>query len=409
MASGAIASPRGWRALGRDAKLLLVTYGLAGLPIGLISVALPIYVERLGFGPVFAGTLFTASGLTAVVLVIPFGILADRYGRRRMTVLGSALAVAALGSIALAQTTVVFLLAAGILGVSEALTFSPLNAILAEATDEATRTSVYGLSFFVHSLAFAAGNLLAAIPDYLLAHGLEEVQWAYQPVFGAVALLSLAGPVVLSLVRVGDPRTTERTSLLPRKSAAVLSKFFASNIIIGLGAGLIIPLFTLWFYLKFGLAESATGPLLAVASVLMAGAYLVAPVLVKRFGMVRTIITVQAIATAVLFFIPIVTNVYVVGLLFVVRNLLMNMSWPVATSFLMSAVDESERAAASAVTGAAFRLPFAVSTTIGGYLLTVDLNLPFFVTTALYAAGTATFWFFFRSYRGTGSPSAGNL
>jgi len=149
-------------------------------------------------------------------------------------------------------------------------------------------------------------------------------------------------------------------------------------------------------YLKFDLAESTTGPLLAFASVVTAGSYLLAPILARRYGMVRTIVTVQLIATAALFFIPIVSNFLVVGTLFIVRNLLMNMSWPVASSFLMTAVDESERAAASAVTGAAFRLPFAMSTTLGGYLLTVNLDLPFFVTTGLYAVGTFTFWAFFR-------------
>ncbi|MFQ5837637.1 MAG: hypothetical protein ACE5HJ_02505 [Thermoplasmata archaeon] len=64
----------------------------------------------------------------------------------------------------------------------------------------------------------------------------------------------------------------------------------------------------------------------------------------------------------------------------------------------MGAVDPDERAAASAVTGAAFRLPFAVSTTLGSYMLTLDLSLPFFVTALLYGLGTAAFWYFFRTY-----------
>ena len=131
----------------------------------------------------------------------------------------------------------------------------------------------------------------------------------------------------------------------------------------------------------------------------MAFSYLLAPVLSRRRGMVRSIVEVQALATATLFFIPLVLNIHVVGALYIARNLLMNMTWPVASAFLMSAVDESERAAASAVTGAAFRLPFAISTTAGGYLLTVNVDLPFFVTTALYAVGVLTFWAFFHGYK----------
>lgn len=373
---------------------------MTSVPIGLMIVAMPVYMERLGFGSVRAGTFFTVTGVTSVALVIPFGIVADRYGRRRMTLLGGVMLVVAMAALALAESYPVFLGAAALLGVSEALGFSTFNALLAEATDDRTRTAAFGISFFFNGLVFAGGNLLAILPDYALARGATDVGGAYRPIFGAAAVLAAVNPIALAFVKVGARELTEGRGLLPRKSAPVLAKFFASNFIIGLGAGLIIPLFSLWFYLKFDLAESATGPLLALASVVMAVSYLFAPILARRYGMVQTIVTLQVAATAVLFFIPIVPDLYVVGALYVIRNLLMNMSWPVASSFLMSAVDESERAAASAVTGAAFRLPFAVSTTLGGYLLTINLDLPFFVTTALYAAGTATFWAFFRRFQG---------
>jgi len=387
------------RGLTRDAKLLLVSFSLTGLSIGLLNVSLSVYMQRLGLTAVHAGTFFTSTGLTSVSLVIPFGILADRYGRRRMTILGTALMAAALGMLVLADSYGMFLLAGGLLGVAEALGFSTFNALLAEATDPAVRTSVFGMSFFFNSMGFAAGNLLGILPDVLYAANPADPTGAYRPAFAIAAGLSLASPLALLLVRVGRTRAPEGRSLLPRKSARILTRFFASNFIIGLGAGLIIPLFTLWFYLKFGLAESTTGPLLALASVFMAFSYLLAPVLSRRRGMVRSIVEVQALATATLFFIPLVLNIHVVGALYIARNLLMNMTWPVASAFLMSAVDESERAAASAVTGAAFRLPFAISTTAGGYLLTVNVDLPFFVTTALYAVGVLTFWAFFHGYK----------
>ena len=384
------------RHLTRDARLLVLAFSVTSIPIGLMSVAMPVYMERLGLGSVLAGTFFTVTGITSVVLVIPLGILADRYGRRRQTILGGILLVASMVLIAAAESYAVFLVAGALLGVAEALGFSTFNALLAEATDDAGRTSAFGLSFFFNSLFFAAGNLLAVLPDMALEGGASDIGGVYRPVFALAAALAILNPASLSLVKVGGRRIATDRSLLPRKSAPILVKFLASNLVIGLGAGLIIPLFSLWFYLKFDLAESTTGPLLAFASVVTAGSYLLAPILARRYGMVRTIVTVQLIATAALFFIPIVSNFLVVGTLFIVRNLLMNMSWPVASSFLMTAVDESERAAASAVTGSAFRLPFAMSTTLGGYLLTVNLDLPFFVTTGLYAVGTFTFWAFFR-------------
>ncbi|MFQ5986339.1 MAG: hypothetical protein ACE5KQ_03175 [Thermoplasmata archaeon] len=54
-----------------------------------------------------------------------------------------------------------------------------------------------------------------------------------------------------------------------------------------------------------------------------------------------------------------------------------------------------------------FRLPFALSATLGAYLLTVDLALPFLVTGIQYAFGTAAFWAFSRGYQAPQADQAG--
>ncbi len=386
---------------GNTARLLL-SGAVFLVPVGLLSVSAPIYMKRLGLDEVLIGTFLTTMGLVAVILVIPFGLIADRFGRKRMLVLGGLLAVAAFAVLGFATTYSLFFVAALLGGAAEACYFSSWNALLADASTPEERTAVFGMSFFLTQMAFGLGNLWAILPDALLTSGAvaaSDPHAAYGPAYLGGAALLLLSPVLLA--RVVTPRLErgEGASLLPKRSFRIISKFLVSNLIVGLGAGLIIPLFTLWFFLKFGLAESVTGPLLAVSNFVNAFAFLLAPWIAEKYGMVRSIVVVQAIATVLLFFIPLAPWLVVVGVLFIARNVLMNMAWPVASSFLMGAVHPEERAAASAVTGASFRFPFAVSTSFGGYLLTLDLSLPFFVTTSLYAAGTAVFWIFFRGVK----------
>ena len=373
------------------------------MPIGFISVSLPIYLKRLGFDEILAGTFFTVSGITSVALVIPLGILADRYGRRRIVLLGCCTFVLAVALLVLAESYIAFVAAAATLGLAEALMYSTFDALLADATTPAQRTAAFGFTFFLSTLAFAAGNLVATLPDAAYLRDPLNVPGAYRPPLTDMVVVAALAPILISAVRLPAVRVLRGKSLLPRKSAPILTKFFASNFVMGMGAGLIIPLFSLWFLLKFSLGEGVTGPLIAVANVVVGVAYLAAPLLERRYGMVRSIVSLQFLATGVLFLIPFTWNLYAVGTLYVVRNLLMNVSWPMASSFLMSTVDESERSAASAVVGASFQLPFAMSTAVGGYLLTVHVDLPFFVTTALYLTGITTFWFFFRNLR---KPSA---
>lgn len=383
-----------FRGFSRDANLLLLAGAAVWVPIGFLAVAVPVYMKRLGFEEVFIGTVLTTIGAVSVLTVIPFGIVADRVGRRRLMLVGGALASLSFAILALASGAGEFLLAAVVGGFAEALFFSTWNALLTDATTPERRTSIFGLSFFLGQIGWGVGAGLSFAPDFLLARGASLD--VYRPFLGIVAAIALLSPFALADVRLREHRR-DRGDRSVLESKGIITKFLAANLIIGLGAGLIVPLFALWFFLKFGLGESFSGPLFALSAVFNAVGYLVAPKVSERLGFVRTIVWVQVAATVLLFLIPLTGNLLAVAALFIARQALMNATWPVSSSFLMGVVRPGERAAASAVTGAAFRLPFAISTTLGAYLLTVNVDLPFFVTTGLYAVGTLVFWLFFRN------------
>ncbi|MFQ5553488.1 MAG: hypothetical protein ACE5EW_07215, partial [Thermoplasmata archaeon] len=249
------------------------------------------------------------------------------------------------------------------------------------------------------------------VADDAVQMGLSP-QAAYQPLFLILGGVMLVVPALLPLLRLPSRGAPKERGFLPPESRRVIARFFAANILIGFGAGIIVPLFSLWFLLQFGAGEAFTGPLFAVSSVVNAAAFLVAPTIAQRVGLIRSVVPLQIAGTLVLFLIPPAAALgafalFVVSVLFVVRNALMNMTWPMLSSFLMGAVDANARSAASAVTAMSFRLPFALSATLGAYLLTVDLALPFLVTGILYAFGTAAFWAFFRGYQAPQAERAG--
>ena len=403
-----------FRGLPRAAWLLIGAGSVFWVLVGLYSVSLPIYLKRAGYDELFIGFVLTLTGLVAVLLVVPFGLLADRFGRKRLMMIGAVANVASGAILAapivaptLSGHSALFLGFAVVAGFAEAAFFSTWGALLADSAPAARRTAVFGLSFFFSQLAGGAGNVLGSLADYTFTASLANLETAYGMAFGITAVIAALALFLLRAARVHEELAAEGAPAfrLPKKSRGIIGKFLASNLIIGFGAGIVIPLFTLWFFLRFGLAETFTGPLLGVSAVVNAFAFLVAPAIADRYGFVRTIVSVSGVATVLLVLIPIVPDLFVVGILFVVRNALMNMTWPVSTAFLMNTVDASERSAASAVTGAAFRLPFAVSTTIGGALLGIDLSLPFFITGMFYAIGVATFWAFFRNFQPVGAKA----
>ena len=166
---------------------------------------------------------------------------------------------------------------------------------------------------------------------------------------------------------------------------------------IGLGAGLIIPLIPTWFFLRFHVTDVFSGPLVGASNIIMGLTALGAPSIAKRIGLVKGIVVTQAFSTMFLLSIPFSPSPIIAGPLYVVRAVLMNMSSPLGDTFLMNKIAEDERATASSFNAVLWRLPNAASTVVGGSLLNSgNLSLPFYLCSILYATSITFFYALFR-------------
>lgn len=163
---------------------------------------------------------------------------------------------------------------------------------------------------------------------------------------------------------------------------------------------MVVPLMAFWFNLQYGISDVISGPILALSSLLIALAILVAPYLALRFGLVRSIVLTQAVSTAFIFAIPFSPNYALAGFLYSMRALLMNMSSPLSQSMIMGLVAEDERGAASGISGALWRLPNALSTFIGAWLMGIGLLAePFLIAGVFYMIAIILFWIYFRGVK----------
>lgn len=74
--------------LNRDLKLIFVCNFIGAFGDGLYSYLLPRYIETLGATSVEVGMLFSTQCLVAVFTLILAGLLADKYDRKKIMVLG---------------------------------------------------------------------------------------------------------------------------------------------------------------------------------------------------------------------------------------------------------------------------------------------------------------------------------
>ena len=186
-------------------------YALRMLGLFLIMPVLSLFAEQLeGSTPSLIGMAIGVYGISQALLQIPFGLMSDRYGRKKIIIIG--LILFFIGSIVAAVSTSIYgvLLGRAIQG-SGAIA-APIMALVADLTQEVHRTkamALIGLSIGVSfGIAIVAGPIVAGI---IGVHG----------IFWLIAALSLIA-IWMVLYQVPDPQQSKKH----RDAELVPSEFF---------------------------------------------------------------------------------------------------------------------------------------------------------------------------------------
>jgi MFS family permease len=382
-----------YRGIPSQAKLLIYLSFIPNVVIGFLYSDLSYFLPQIqGIG---AGIPITIMGVTLVVESIPFGIIADRYGRRKMLVLGNLCASLSLIGFALTNNFSLVLLVAVMEGTGEAAFAVSVSALLAEKAGNEKRTVAFSLLAFVGWVAGALGNFIVSLVPTIQTFGLDFKQ-AHVDLYVIISLLSLAITPLLFWVKESTILKGKK-DVLPRKSARVLAKFSGYSLLIAIGAGLFVPLMAYWFSKAYGVSDVASLPFLGVTYLLTAFVVFMSPRLAKRMGLVKATVVTQAASTVFMVIIPSSPTFEIAATVYIVRVFLMNLSNPLTQSLIMGLVSPDERGMASGITAATWRLPNALSAGIGYSLMAAGyLALPFYIATVLYVIGIAMFWFLFK-------------
>jgi len=386
-----------YKGIPAQAKLLIYLSFLPGLVIGFIYTDLSYFLTKVqGISDLWMGVAIFTMGGTLFATSIPLGILADRYGKKSMLLLGNVLAGASLIGFALTTFVPLVIMIAVLEGLGEAAFAVSFNALLADTAGDAKRTSAFSLGAFLSWISGAIGAFLISSVLLIQNLGVSAGQ-AHTILYVVVGLLGLsASPLVL---RLHEARTVRRRNLLPRdpKSVKTLTRYGVYSVAIALGAGLFVPLMTRWFSAAYNVSDAVSGPVLAASSILTAGAVLLAPRLARRLGLVKAMVVSQACSTVFMVAVPLSPTFAVAGSIYMIRVFLMNLSNPLGQSLLMGLVPGEDRGAASGITASLWRLPNSFSSIIGASLIGAGfLGLPFYIATVLYVFAIAAFWFLFK-------------
>jgi MFS family permease len=390
--------------LSKDAKYLIYQSIFPAVAYGLFFTDISYFlttVQGLSYG--FMGAVITTMGVATFAASIPLGMAADRYGRKKMLILGNVIAGVIMAVFAFTTDPALLLVAAVFEGISEAAFSASSGAWLAEKADATKRNSAFSLYGFAQSMAFGIGSLAIPCVAVFELMGYSN-KISHSILYILVATVSLVSTVML--LRVQESKKNEKTrdgkvdfeaKKASKESRRILAKYVLTGAIIAFGAGMVVPLMTAWLRLQYGVPDVVSGPILGLVSIIIGVATLAGPPLAKRFGLVKSIVITQAASTVFMFATPLSSSYVIASSVYTVRAFLMNMASPLSQSLIMGLVKEDERGLASGVNTALWRLPNALSTFVGAYFMSVGLlAAPFFVASLFYIVSIGLFWFFFR-------------
>ena len=171
---------------------MCISQGMILLDITIVNIALPSIQRQLHMSPDRLEWVISAYALSLATLIPLGGALGDRYGRKRVFLLGMVVFMAGSAACALSPTDLSLIGARVVQGVGGAVMSALTLSILTETFPAETRSAAIGTWAAVAGLGFGSGPIVGGL--LLSVFGWSSVFWVNVPL--AVAGLLLAARVV---------------------------------------------------------------------------------------------------------------------------------------------------------------------------------------------------------------------
>lgn len=408
------------RRLGTNMRLLLAGAALLGLGNGIFMTFFNLFLKQGGLGEAFLGRLNSLGTIGSLALAIPAGLLATRLGSRKSLAASAALiAVFSALQTTLLVPALLIVLQIGV-SASSMLYGAAYNPEMMRSTDPADRQAAFSLAFTVGTVTSVIASVVGGLLPRVFGHFGASPLMALRLTLVVGAAFSLASTAAFLRLReqqggaseqapdadVRDAGEPEITSSWKRFAV----RYALANVIIGFGAGLSIPYLNLYFADRFHASTVVVGNLFAMSNVVLTIGVLLAPWLVRRAGLLRTIALTVGGSLVFLVIMAFTRSITVAALAFWMRAGLMMCSTPVTDKFSLELVPPERRSVAHNAFQMAWTASWAVSTALGGWLIQKSgFTLPMVLTAAVYGTYLIVFVASFRHHPAMQHPGRAPL
>jgi len=405
------------KSLNYNVKMIFGFYFLNSLGRGVwMGTALSMYIyifagEAGGlFGlsqTVVLGLTSAASGITMTLFVFPAGYFADRFRRDIILKIAGVIGIIGFGLLMFGDSFLFIFISLFLLGLFNALVRPSIEALFADSVVSGYRSKIYSWGNLINQVAQSLGPFIAAILFAIFGNEWDLTILKNVMYFGFA--ISLAGTILLFLFKDDKSLGKESEAIAEEvaKSGDQVSNrlvlkvdsekskklipilLISSNLIIGVGAGMTIKYFPVFFSEQYLMKPIWLQIIMGVTALATGLLGLLAQKISLRLGRVQTIFLVQYIATASLLVISIYPPLGVLVPIFIIRGSFMNSGQPLSRSILMDIIPKKRRGIWNSIEAIAWGLFWNASAVLGGFLVgdNNNFNLCFIITTVVYIIG----------------------
>ncbi|MCL5946640.1 MAG: MFS transporter [Chloroflexi bacterium] len=379
--------------------LLIVTAAGASLCLSVFSVVFNLYASAAGVTPQALGIINAATAIGSGIAILPTGLIANRWGRKRTLICGGILFAS--GSLlqsttegTLSLTFGGFLAGAGG-AIAEVLTI-PIFLEYAASIDQGLVLSVSGAAqVAAGALGSALGGILPSWWNHFTSGAVRPLRFTL-----LTALAAALVPALIFLFRYHDTPNSPSVQLpSPWRQSSWTAQIARGSAIVGtvgLGAGLTIPYLNLYFIQRLHSSLAEYGLLVGLTSLSVALGTLLAGPLIRRFGVPSIMIATQGIATALLVALAYVRVHIYAQAIYLLRNTAMDMAQPAATGWLIHDLPPALQPLGYGILLIAFQLPWALGSSASGFIRAYGgFKLTFAMTSLCYFISTLLWIIFF--------------
>lgn len=395
-----------------NARLYLASIILTGAALGIFRLLFNFYVLSLNMDANVVGQLTSMNSMTALILAVPMGYLADLLGRKKAFIIGGLALCLAIGGMVLWPFKGMLFAMSILSGAAQSLSAVTMSPFLLENSGPEERTYLFSLASGAQMTASFVGNSIGGnLPSWIARQqGLTPTSsTAYAGALAIVALTALAGLAPLFFMKMPQLKGSEQALFAPFAYAAkepkLLGMMILPMLVTSIGAGLLMPFMNVFFRVVYHQPDPVIGTIMAWGALAMGIGLLIAPPLADRMGKIQLVVVTQGLSIPFLALMGFAPWFWLSGMAYYVRIALMNMSGPVYQTFVMERVEPGARATVASLVSMANSFGWAFSPSISGWLQVKYGFRPVFVCVLiLYAISVYLYWKFFWSAKTAMGP-----